>query len=91
VKSQEKRADCCDDSGQCTHGYGCPLRVTMQPDHCETTINAAWFLIDLAWGFLAALGLVSVAALVGLYLAGFFHWLSTKYPGNAVLQLLFGT
>lgn len=41
-------------------------------------------------GFLAAVGLMFLAFLVGLWQAGFFHWAAQKLPGNWVLALLFG-
>ena len=39
--------------------------------------------------FLAAVGIMAVAALIGLYQAGFFNWATAEFTGNAVLQFFF--
>lgn len=46
---------------------------------------------DAVMAFLAAVGLMALAGLVGLYCAGFFHYLASKHPGSAVLQFFFGS
>lgn len=35
-------------------------------------------LVDMVWGALAALGLISVCAIIGLYSAGFFDWVMKR-------------
>lgn len=47
-------------------------------------------LLDLAWSFLAAIGAMFIAAFVGMYLGGFFHWAAVRHPDNLILNLLFG-
>ena len=47
-------------------------------------------LYDLIVGFLAVLGIIFFAAMLGLVWAGFFHWLTLKYPNEALLKFLFG-
>lgn len=39
---------------------------------------------------LAVFGLFAFILCLGLQAGGFFHYLATKYPGNAVLQFFFG-
>lgn len=41
-------------------------------------------------GFFAALGLISGAAMVGLYFGGFFHWLAAKNPTGLLSYFLGG-
>lgn len=45
--------------------------------------------IDAAFGFLAAIGLITVAIAIGLWASGFFSWMAQK-SGNGVLLFLFG-
>jgi hypothetical protein len=42
-----------------------------------------WFV-----SLLTAIGLMTIAGLVGLYCSGFFTWLSTKYPDGWLTPLL---
>jgi len=83
--------NCCDDYGQCRQGHGCPARETkVAPTHQDDNPCGTSWVVDLLWGFFAALGLIAVAAFFGLYAGGFFHWTARALPDNAVLNLLFG-
>lgn len=45
--------------------------------------------IDGLFGFLAAIGLITVAMAIGLWASGFFSWIANK-SGNGVMLFLFG-
>jgi len=40
--------------------------------------------------FFAVLGLIGASVGVGLYYAGFFHWLAKAIPQSAFIQYFFG-
>ena len=81
---------CCDTycmNHGCNQGDECPARIVKLEE--EAPFSFQWA-ADLIWGFLAALGLIAAAGMVGLYFGGFFHWAAQKLPDNAVLRGLMG-
>lgn len=45
-------------------------------------------ILSMAHSFLAAVGLIAIAVVVGLYLGGFFHYIANKFPGGFVAFVL---
>jgi len=72
----------------CDQSDNCPARKAPAPEQ-QDPCSYNWAM-DIVWGFLAALGVIAMAGLFGLYSAGFFRWAAKALPENAVLQLLFG-